>query len=171
MEPDLAEGYAGQAVFLNDYTRINLPKGVGRFDRTDPFTVSLAVYPDTLYSETGVFYHCENLRLGLKGYSLHLDKNHLRFIISHSWPQNALQVSTEQSLKVKQWSHITITYDGSSKADGVAIYVNGTRARVSVDYDHLYKGIQYQPDIHTYGFNGFQLGARGENENLQKGWD
>jgi hypothetical protein len=159
-EPDLGEGYRGKAVFLKDYTRLKFPEKLGWFDRTDPFTISLALYPDTLYTDAGIFYHCEDFRLGLKGYSLYLDQNHLRFVISHSWPQNAIQVRTRQPLKVKEWTHITITYDGSSQAQGVNVYLNGERVSVSVDYDQLYKGILYEPNIHTYGFNGFTMGLR-----------
>ena len=168
-EPEVGEGYSGKAIFLNDYTRINFPKGIGWFDRTDPFTISLAIYPDTTYAEAGIFYHCEDLRLGLKGYSLHLSQNQLRFIISHSWPQNAIQVTTKEPLQVKQWAEITITYDGSSDANGIAIYVNGDKAAVSIDHNQLYKGILYEPDIHTYGFHGFQMGARDKMKTFKKG--
>ena len=159
-EPIVGEGFKGQALFLNDYTQITLPEKVGWFERTQPFSISLALNPDTLYEEVGIFYHCENLRLGLKGYSLHLDHNKLRFVIAHSWPQNAIQVSTNSALPIDQWTHITITYDGSSRASGLRIYLDGQLASVEVDYDHLYKGILFKWDIHTYGFQGFMLGKR-----------
>jgi len=159
-EPDIDPGFKGKAVFLNDYTSITLPEKLGWFGRTDPFTISLAVYPDTLYQDAGLFYHCEDFRLGLKGYSLFLDHNHLRFVIAHSWPQNAIQVRSKEPLKIREWTQVTITYDGSSKAGGVSIFLDGQKVPLLVDYDQLYKGIFYQPDIHTYGFSGFTLGIR-----------
>jgi hypothetical protein len=135
----------------------------------EPFTISLSVYPDTLYQDAGLFFHCEDLRLGLKGYSLFLDHNRLRFVIAHSWPQNAIQVRTKDQLNIKEWTRITITYDGSSKADGVNIFLDGQKVPLLVDYDQLYKGILYQPDIHTYGFSGFTLGMRDKMKTFLKG--
>lgn len=168
-EPDIGQGYEGNAIFLNDYTRIMLPEKLGWFERTEPFTVSLSIYPDTTYQDAGLFFHCEDLRLGLKGYSLFLDHNRLRFVISHSWPQNAIQVRSKDPLTVGEWTRITITYDGSSKAEGVNIFRNGEKVPLLVDYDQLYKGILYQPDIHTYGFDGFTLGMRDKMKTFLKG--
>jgi len=118
-EPLLKPGEKANGVFLNTYTKITLPEKLGWFERTDPFSVSFSVFPDTLYQEVGLFYHCEDFRLGLKGYSLYLENNHLRFSIAHSWPQNAIQVRTKSPIEVGQWTQISITYDGSSKAKAV----------------------------------------------------
>src|SRR5690606_26143055 len=120
----------------------------------------LWIYPAQNYPDAGVFYHCEDLRLGLKGYSLKLENNKLQFIIAHSYPQNSIQISTVQPTKEKEWVHVTITYDGSSRAHGTQIYLNGKLAEVTVDYDNLYNGILYEWNIHTYGFRGFMLGQR-----------
>jgi len=153
-------GVSGKALFVSEYHAIKTTGEVGKFERTDPFSVSLWLRPDTLYDEAGIFYHCEDLRLGYKGYTLNLDKNHLQFIIAHSWPQNALQVTSSAALPPQEWSHVVITYDGSSKAQGINLYINGDLADIQIDYDNLYKGIIYEPDIHTYGFDGFYMGYR-----------
>ncbi len=154
------EGIKGKAFYVSDYNSIAMGKKVGWYERTDPFSIQLWVRPDTLYKEAAVLWHSENLRLGLKGYSLTLRDNKAEFVIAHSWPQNAIQVTTRQALPQKQWTQLTITYDGSSKANGVHIYINGKIAPVSIDYDNLYKGILYQYDIHTYGFQGLMCGTR-----------
>ncbi len=159
-EPVIKEGVKGKAFFVSDYNSANLGEKVGWYERTDPFSVSVWLYPDTVYEDVGIFYHCEDLRLGYKGYSLHLKDNRLQFIMAHSWPQNALQVTSENALPMKEWTQVTITYDGTSKADGINIYVNGEAEAVTKDYDNLYKGILYEYDIHTYGFNGLTLGQR-----------
>ncbi len=168
-EPEPGPGEQGQAVYLNDYTTIVLPEKKGWFERTDPFSISLSVYPDTLYEEAGIFYHCEDFRLGLKGYSLYLDNNRLRFVIAHSWPENALQVRTNKALPQRQWTQITITYDGSSRAEGITVFLDGAPVALTTDYDNLYKGILYEPDIHTYGFRGFTLGARDKMKTFLRG--
>ncbi|WP_245189555.1 DUF1553 domain-containing protein [Lunatimonas salinarum] len=159
-EPDTGKGFRGEGVFLNDYTTLTLPEKVGWFDHTDPFSVSVAVFPDREFEEAGLFYHCEDIRLGLKGYSLFLEDNRLKFIISYSWPTNAIQVETVDPIPVKEWTQVTLTYDGQGKAAGIGVYLNGKPMPVLVKADNLYKSILFKPDIHTYGFRGLTLGMR-----------
>ena len=153
-------GKSGQAFFVSDYNSIKLGEKVGWYERTDPFSIQLWLYPDTLYEETNMLWHCEDLRLGQKGYTLGMTHNQLFFAISNTWPQNAIQVKTKQALPVKEWSQVTMTYDGSSTATGIQLYINGERQTVEIEYDHLYRSILYEPDIHTYGFAGLTLGSR-----------
>lgn len=168
-EPDIADGAKNQGIFLNDYTTLTLPERVGWFDHTDPFSLSLAVYPDKVYEEAGLLYHCEDIRLGLKGYSLYVEDNRLKFIMAYSWPTNAIQVETVDPIPAKEWTNISISYDGQGKAGGVGIYLNGKKVPVLVKADNLYKSILFKPDIHTYGFRGFTLGMRDKMKTFLKG--
>ncbi|SHM63467.1 Concanavalin A-like lectin/glucanases superfamily protein [Cyclobacterium lianum] len=168
-EPDIAAGQRGKGIFINDFTTLSLPERVGWFDQTDPFSVSLSVFPDTVYKEAVLFTHCEDIRLGLKGYSLFLENNRLNFIMAYSWPTNALQVKTRDPIPVEEWSNISITYDGMGKAAGIGIYLNGEKVPVAVEADHIYKSILFEPDIHTYGFRGFVLGVRDKMKTFLNG--
>ncbi len=159
-EAILKPGIKGNAYFVSDYNSIQLGNKVGWRERTEPFTVDLWINPNTNYPDAGIFYHCEDIRLGYKGYSLRLAENKLQFIIAHSYPQNALQISTTSPVPIKKWTQVTVTYDGSSKANGMRIYIDGKPAKIQTDYDNLYKGILFEPNIHTYGFDGFTLGQR-----------
>ena len=82
--------------------------------------------------------------------------------MSHSCPQNAIEVTGDVALPQKEWSQITITYNGSSKANGISIFINGEKQNQTIDLDNLYKGILHEPNIHTYGFGGITFGARGK---------
>lgn len=168
-EAVIKEGVKGKAFFVSDYNSIALGEKIGWFERTEPFTVDLWVYPDTVYAEAGVFTHCEDVRLGLKGYSLYLQDNKLQFIMAHSWPQNAIELTTKEALPPKAWSRVSITYDGSSRAEGISIYLNGQEAERKVVVDNLYKGILYEPNIHTYAFRGFHLGSRDKITPMKEG--
>ncbi len=168
-QAQIQAGKHGNAFFVSDYNTVRLPDSVGNFERSDPFSVSLWVYPDTVYKEASLFTHCEDFRLGFKGYALLLRDNHLQFHIAHSWPQNALQVLSSSTLPVRQWSQITLTYDGSSKASGVKLFVDGEPMPTEIELDHLYKGIRYEKDIHTYGYRPFQLGYRDKLIPFKKG--
>ncbi|WP_422080879.1 DUF1553 domain-containing protein [Ulvibacterium sp.] len=168
-EPELKKGVSGKAVFFSDYTAITLPEKVGWFDQSDPFTVSVNAFPDKVYEEASLFTHCEETRLGLKGYSMHLENNHLKFIIARSWPSNAIQVKTKKPIPEKQWSHVTVSYDGLAKADGVHIYVNGQEAPVEVEIDNLYKSILFRKNVHNYPFYGFTMGVRDKFKTFKDG--
>ncbi|MEQ8217045.1 MAG: DUF1553 domain-containing protein [Arenibacter sp.] len=159
-EPEIKKAAKNKGVFLNDFTSISLPEKVGWFDQTDPFSISLSVYPDTQYDDVALFYHCEDLRLGLKGYSMFLENNRPKFIMAFSWPTNAIQIKAKEEIPVRQWTNIAVTYDGLGKANGLHMYLNGKEIPVEVEIDHLYKSILFKPDLHTYGFNGFGMGIR-----------
>lgn len=169
MEPEVAKGVSGEAVFINDYTTVTLPKKVGWFDQADPFTVSLDIYPDTNYEEASIFTHCEETRQGLKGYSLHLEDNHLVFVIARSWPTNALQVKTKSPIPEKEWQNVTIAYDGFAKGDGVKLYLNGIGVPVEIEIDNLYKSILFRKNAHNYAFHGFTLGVRDKFKTFKGG--
>src|SRR5688500_3790238 len=80
------------------------------------------------------------------------------------WPGNALKVTTKSQLPISQWTHLTVTYDGSSRASGVRIYVNGSAAPLDVLRDGLTKDITYgggEPDLaigHRFRDAGFKGG-------------
>lgn len=169
VRPKLGPGKQGNAFIIDDYGRGALEKGIGLFERHDPFTYDFWLYLDTLYEEAGVFLHCENLRLGYKGYSLHIKDNRLSFIMAHSWPQNAIQLTTKEALPAKQWTKVSVTYDGSSQAQGVEIYLDGQAVGTDVESDHLYKGIVFEWNIHTYGFSGLTFGQRDKVKTLKGG--
>ncbi|MCB0667135.1 MAG: DUF1549 domain-containing protein, partial [Saprospiraceae bacterium] len=154
VQPHFGPGISGKAFYVDDYNYVLLGEKVGWYDRTDPFSVSLWIRPDQNYEHAGIFTHCEDLRLGYKGYSLHLQDNHLRFIMAFSWPSNAIEIVSEEKIPENEWSQIAITYDGSSRADGVRLFVNGKCVPSQIILDNLHKGILFEPDIHTYGFAG-----------------
>ncbi|MEM7655035.1 MAG: DUF1553 domain-containing protein, partial [Bacteroidota bacterium] len=164
-----ANGYTGKAFFVQEYQTATGPEKLGWFDRTDPFSLQFAIYPDTLYEEAYFLWHCEERRLGLKGYSFALDSNRLRLYLAHSWPQNAIDLTTEVALPEKTWTHVTMTYDGSSKAAGIHLYLDGKAVEVSVARDHLYKSILFEPNIHTYGFRNLRFGYQGREQVMTNG--
>ena len=168
-DPIIVPGIRGEAFEVSDYNAVVLGENVGWYDRTDAFTIDVFIHPDTLYEDAMLFTHSEEWRLGLRGYTLHLEDNQIVFRMAHSFPQNALQVRGGIKAPVREWTRVTVTYDGSSKASGVAIYLNGLLVPAVIERDNLYKGILFTPDIHTYGFKGIQLGHRDKFTPFKKG--
>ena len=52
--------------------------------------------------------------------------------IVNKWPDNAFKVTAKTPLQPNQWYHVFVTYDGSGKAAGVKVYVNGVPAAASM---------------------------------------
>ncbi len=130
-------GVKGNALFFTDTNRGFLGKSVGFYDRTQPFSFDLWVYAASVYENSQVLNHRDDDNSGGAGYKLNLEKNHLSFFMMHSWPYNMLHVVSKQAVPVKQWTHVSMTYDGSSHALGLHLYVNGEPAEVDVEHDHL----------------------------------
>ena len=130
-------GAKGNALFFTDTNRGFLGKSVGFYDRTQPFSFDLSVYAASVYENSQVLNHRDDDNSGGSGYKLNLEKNHLSFYMMHSWPYNMLHVISKEAIPVKQWTQISMTYDGSSRAAGIKLYVNGKLADVDVEHDQL----------------------------------
>ena len=104
-EPIINKIQPQKGFLIGEYTQMKLPDKLGWFDQTDPFTLSFSIYADHKDRESIVFGHCEQIRLGLKGYSFFINDNKLKFIIARSWPQNAIEIKTLQPISKKMESN------------------------------------------------------------------
>ena len=55
----------------------------------------------------------------------------------HNWPKEAIHVQAEQDLPANVFTHLAFTYDGSGKAAGLKLYVNGVAVKVAVKVNGL----------------------------------
>jgi uncharacterized protein DUF1553/uncharacterized protein DUF1549/concanavalin A-like lectin/glucanase superfamily protein/cytochrome c len=141
MAADLREGIKGRAFhFTNDEMGV-LGKGVGYYERTQPFSLDLWVKAGQVYEDSTILHHRETENAGNAGYELHLEKNHLRWDMMHSRAGNGISLLSKQPIPVKEWTHVAVTYDGSSRAQGTRLYVNGTAVEVDVTRDNLTRTI------------------------------
>lgn len=74
---------------------------------------------------------------GNRGWDVYLgDGKVYAHLISH-WEDNAIRVNTKQTVPTEQWTHVFVTYDGSKKAKGVRVYINGKLAETETTHDSL----------------------------------
>jgi len=133
----LKDGVKGRAFYFDDTNRGVLAPGVGDFDRTQPFSLDLWILAPKVYEDAMVLNNRENDFFGNAGYQLNLVRNQLRFDLMHSRAGNRIVVTSKAAVPTQRWSHVTITYDGSSRATGVALYIDGARADVEIISDNL----------------------------------
>ena len=72
-----------------------------------------------------------------RGWDLFLEGGRPTLHLIHDWPDNALKVSAKKELAKDRWNHVAVSYDGSSKAKGVKIYINGELQETTVPNNNL----------------------------------
>ncbi len=148
-----------------------LGKGIGDFEQSQPFSIDFWIYPNEIYPEASVFSRSNQERHGFKGYNLYLKDNRLRFVMSHAWPHDNLEVISEQALPAKQWSHVTLTYAGTGRADGVHLYLEwGAAASDHAPRPPAKERARRRKDpSFLFVDRGFALGARLRMKSLKNG--
>ena len=139
---DIVDGPRDGAVrFDEDYDYLELTK-TGAFERTDPFTISLWIHPDTVGDYTKILGNAFHKNTYWRGWEIFLDSlNHVSVRLIHALPHNYLHVRTADVVPAQTWTHVALTYDGSSRAEGLRLFVDGLEAPSITEFDQLYKSI------------------------------
>ena len=170
-ENKLVPGISGQAIEFGGDDAFACP-GSGQYGRTTPFTFSLWLKPAEVKPRVAVLHQCVAAEdAAYRGYSLILDNGHLQFSLIHFWPGNAIQIQSQRTIPVNEWTHVTIVYDGSSRAAGVRLYTNGRLVDVRVVKDNLTRDIKYRSEWGDSNSNGVEmsLGARFRDVGFRRG--
>ncbi len=143
---ELAPGYTGQAVRFSGDNEV-ICKQSGQFNRAEEFTISLWVKPTEAQNRAVLFHFSRAWSdSGSRGYELVLDEGRPFFGLIHFWPGDAVAVRSVEKLPLNEWSHLTVTYDGSSKADGLRIYRNGIQVGTETIRDQLTRDITHRSE-------------------------
>ncbi len=143
----LVAGKLGRAVRLTGDDGIVTK--ISDFTRQEPFTVALWIQTPDRKERAVVWRRGRSWTDGgSRGYQLLLEEGCLSASLINFWPGNAIRVKTRVPLPVEEWHHVAITYDGSSSAGGLTIFVDGVRQPVEVVRDNLTKSIQGEGGDH-----------------------
>ena len=140
----------GEGIWLWPYmrmdtgTRLDLPDA-GDVERNQPFTVAFWLRPDLRPLESkdaklpnGVIVARANAKEDSRGWQLRINQRKLVFALTHAGASNAATVETKEKVLIEgRWNHITATYSGSGKADGMKLYVDGQPKQLKVVKDKL----------------------------------
>ncbi len=145
----------GKALVLNGDTWLDLkPSGV--FRRSDAFSIGIWVnIPKDL--KDGVIFHkgmAERL-FNFRGYHVWLRDNKLEINMAHTAPSNAITRVAKIATPKDQWVQLTLTYDGSSKAAGYKLFLDGSEVPMETTMDQLTKDILFKGDKQP----GLQIGG------------
>lgn len=129
------------------------------FDRHQPFSIS--IWANLLKEgEEGSLFSKNNGEFeGYRGYRVFLHKdNTLSVTLSYVWPANCIELKIPDKLAPNEWYHIALTYDGSSKASGVKLYLNGKQTQAKVVTDNLNKSLLYGEKKTNWSKRPFMIG-------------
>lgn len=140
------EGVRGSAIHLSGDDAITVAKKT-QFERSDPFSAAIWLRVDKAHDRAVVF-HASRAALdsASRGYELMIEDDRLSAALIHYWPGNAIRVTTTDAVPHDRWVHVAITYDGSSRAEGLRVFVEGRPAETEVIRDKLTRSI-IQKDI------------------------
>jgi Protein of unknown function (DUF1553)/Protein of unknown function (DUF1549)/Concanavalin A-like lectin/glucanases superfamily/Planctomycete cytochrome C len=159
--PIFKPGVQGQALFFDETNRGFLGAKVGWYDRSDAFSYSFWFYAAEAYKDVPVLNHRSEQNAGSTGYSIAIKDGKLWVSLAHSPPANMIALESKAEFPVKKWTHVVLTYDGSSKAAGTRIYLDGQLAVAVVDHDTLTRTILPWSDGDVFDpFVGVALGGR-----------
>lgn len=164
-KPDFVRGKNGNALHLNGDVWLDLNE-VGVFRRSEPFSIALWVNIPQGLSEGVIFHKGIAERLyNFRGYHLYLKNNRLEVNLAYAAPSNAIIRMTTADVPRDRWVHLTMTYDGSSSAQGLRLYVDGMESRLETIVDQLTKDILFKTETQP----GLQLGAWDRGYGLKDG--
>ncbi len=153
---DLVDGKYKKGVMFNGDTWLDL-KQTAVFGRSDAFSISFWAHIPSDIKNGNIFHKGIGAILyGWRGYHLKIVENKLELMMAHTAPDNAITKITESDFPRDEWIHMSVTYDGSSKASGYSLYINGKEIETKVKTDNLYKDILFRNGSEP----GLQFGAR-----------
>ncbi len=167
----LVAGHDGKALEFNGDNEL-VCKSVREFRRPDEFSISIWLKPEEL-QDRAIILHQSKARedAGSRGLELSLDHGRPFFGLFHFWPGNASVVRAKNVLPTNEWSQLVVTYDGSSRASGLKIFLNGMKLETEVVRDSLTKDITYRSewgDLES-GRMHLTLGARFRDSGFKNG--
>ena len=139
-------GKFGNALELKGDNSVSL-NDVPEIKRTQPFSMAMWLNPREHMDRAVVISRSRSgIDSASKGFEIILEDGKPSFALVHFSPGNEIRIRAKEALKVNEWTHVAATYDGSSRASGLALYLNGKRHDAEVVRDHLYKDIVYRPE-------------------------
>jgi mono/diheme cytochrome c family protein len=144
-DPTFGGGMVSRAVSLDGQTTLSFGDA-GAFGAGDQFTFALWMRPGIGKIGNFAFQKIEDEKTR-RGYELIFEKTHLIDIqrwaapltvrLISNWPDGAIVVRTKESFNNNEWKHLAFTYDGSGRAAGLKVFLNGKFAEVEVVKDAL----------------------------------
>ena len=136
------EGKLGKGIRFTGDDVLNFPSGFGDFNRHQSFSMAFWAKPTQLLDRAVIARRSKAWTdAASRGYEVLIEDGRLSPALIHFWPGNAIRIRSQNRLALNEWTHVGLTYDGSSRAKGLKLYENAKAAEVEVIKDHLTREI------------------------------
>jgi len=137
-----AEGKHGKGIRFSGDDALSFPSGFGDFNRHQSFGMAFWIKPSQSLDRAVVVRRSQAWTdAASRGYEILIEDGKLSPALIHFWPGNAIRIRSQRQLSVNEWTHVAVTYDGSSQAKGLKLYENGRLSESEVVRDHLTREI------------------------------
>ncbi|MBL8828648.1 MAG: DUF1549 domain-containing protein, partial [Planctomycetaceae bacterium] len=129
-----ADGFTGPAAWqAHAKSQLEL-NGASPFETKRPFSASVWVkLPPTARNGTIISQMDDKQR----GWELRLENGRVSVLLADPFPAAMLRAIPRGNVPLNQWFHVALSYDGSGKATGLRLYVNGVVQDLSAQADNL----------------------------------
>ena len=135
-------GVHGQGLQLTGDDAVHV-QGAGAFRRTQPFSIGMWVNTPKKFERAVIWRRSKAWTdAGSRGYELLLLDGKPSAALIHFDPGNSIRVTAQNPLPPNAWHHVTVTYDGSSSAEGLRLWLNGKPLASTIVRDKLTKNIE-----------------------------
>jgi hypothetical protein len=148
-KPEFATGLVGKALKLEGKAYVDLGSLVA-FDFTNSFSYGSWV---RLEGDGTIISKMEK-GPGFRGFDLLISGERLEAHLVHAWPDVAIKVRSKEKFPRNQWLHLLATYDGSAKASGLKLFVNGRLRELEIEKDQLTNSISNNEPVRIGARNG-----------------
>lgn len=140
-EPSLKKGIRGQALEFDGENFLNLGD-LADAEYYEHFSYGAWIkVTKNLSKDAGILVK-RNGEQKRGGHQLVMSKNRAlsASLIHNHGAKLLLQVESLNKIQLNKWTHVFMTYDGSGKAEGIKLYLNGKRQKTKTLFETLNKG-------------------------------
>lgn len=131
-DSEVPRGVLGQAAHFDATQQVQSP--LADFAADDPWTIGVWIKPDGPLSCVLSKIQSDGERRGLE---LLWTNGGLAAHLVDRWKVSAIEVATTETIPAKTWHHVVLRYDGSRRANGLDIFIDGKPAAVKILADTL----------------------------------
>jgi mono/diheme cytochrome c family protein len=137
-EPQFVDGRLGRALKFDGRTHLDLGPLV-TFERANAFSYGAWVR----VADDGAILSWMGPGPARRGLDLFANDGRFEVHLAHHFPDDAIKVKTRRKFEGANWRHLLATYDGSGKAAGIKLYVDGQPRELEVEKDALQGSIAH----------------------------
>jgi hypothetical protein len=155
-DPVFGAGQVSRAVSFDAQTLVTLGSRTGSLTHDSPFTVAYWLRPTGSKLDMPVLQKIDD-PAARRGWEIWLTDyvlvdiqkraGRLNLRLSSQWPENALELRTRERFVQNEWIHVAFVSDGTGRASGLKLYVNGSLTDTEVVKDSLSGPISNEAEL------------------------